>query len=83
MATEIYKINYIYLIDGTEIEVSPLKIRYMREFMDIFEKIYKSTSDEEAISILTECARICMKQFYPEISKTLADIEDNLDLPNI
>ena len=82
MATEIYQINYIYLIDGTEIEVSPLKIKYMREFMNMFESIYKTSNDDEAISILTECARICMKQFYPAI-KTVADIEDTMDLPNI
>ena len=83
MATEIYTSNIINLIDGTEIEIVPLKIKYMREFMKVFETIYKTNNDDEAISVLTECTRVCMKQFYPEISKTVADIEENIDLPTI
>jgi hypothetical protein len=83
MATEIYKTEIIQLIDGTEIEIIPLKIKYLREFMDAFEAIRVTKSDQEAILVLSECARICMKQYYPSISKTIADLEDNIDLPTI
>ena len=83
MATEIYKIETIQLVDGTEIEIIPLKIKYLREFMDAFEAIRVTKSDQEAILVLSECARICMKQYYPSISKTIADLEDNIDLPTI
>lgn len=83
MATEIYKSGNIFLIDGTELEITPLKIKYLREFMIAFEDVKQSKGDDEAIEKLTECARICMKQYYPQISKTTEDIEDNLDLPTI
>ena len=83
MATTIYNNKIIKLIDGTEIEAMPLKIKYLREFMVAFEAVKDSADDEEAVQLLAECARIAMKQYYPAISKTVEDIEDNLDLPNI
>jgi len=83
MATEIYKTEIIKLVDGTELEIIPLKIKYLREFMDTFEAIRVTKSDQEAILVLSECARICMKQYYPPISKTIGELEDNIDLPTI
>jgi len=83
MATEIYKTEIIKLVDGTELEIIPLKIKYLREFMDTFEAIRVTKSDQEAILVLSECARICMKQYYSPISKTIGELEDNIDLPTI
>lgn len=80
MATEVYKTDYIYLINGEEIEISPLKIKYLRQFMNTFIDIEKAKDDDEAIEILTECAKICMKQYYPEISKT---VDEYLDLQSL
>ena len=83
MATTIYKNKIITLIDGTEIEAMPLKIKYLREFMSAFNLVKNTESDSEAISSLVACARIAMKQYCPSISKTVEDVEDNLDLPGI
>ena len=83
MATEVYNKDNIFLIDGTELEIIPLKIFYLREFMSAFEKIHSVSNDDEAIDILTECVRICMKQYYPELSSTKDLIEDNFDMPTI
>ncbi len=83
MATEIYKSGNIFLINGTEIYLVPLKIKYLREFMDTFDSVKDAKDDYEAIEILSECARICMKQYYPEISKTLEDLQDNVDMPTV
>jgi hypothetical protein len=80
MATEIYNKANIYLIDGTELEIIPLKIKYLREFMVEFENIKDTSDDNSAIEVLVKCVGICMKQYCPEISNT---IEDNLDLPTI
>ena len=41
MATTIYKSQTVYLFDGTELEIIPLKIKYLREFMQTFETIKK------------------------------------------
>ena len=83
MATNVYQSKNINLINGTEIEIIPLKIKYLREFMEAFEYVKTSKNDDEAIDFLVECVRIAMKQFYPEISKNKNDIEDNLDMPTI
>jgi hypothetical protein len=83
MATTIYKTNYVKLFNGNELEIIPLKIKFLREFMIYFEKIKETQNDEEAIDVLVECVRICMKQYCPEISKTIEDIENNIDLPTV
>ena len=83
MATTVYNNKIIKLIDGTEIYATPLKIKYLREFMEAFELVKTAKDDDEAIELLSECARISMKQYYPKISNTVEDIQDNLDLPNI
>lgn len=83
MATKIYDKDYITLINDVEIEIIPLKIKYLREFLDAFEFVKTSTSEEESIFFLSECARIAMKQYYPEISKSHMELEDNVDLNTI
>ena len=80
MATEVYNKGNIYLIDGTELEIIPLKIKYLREFMVEFEGIKDTSDDDEAIEVLSKCVGICMKQYYPEIADS---VEDNFDLPTI
>jgi hypothetical protein len=83
MATTIYKSESIYLFNGTELEIIPLKIKYLREFMQEFENIKNTKNDDESIQVLVECVRICMKQYYPPISDTVESIEDNLDMPTV
>ena len=83
MATTIYKSAIIHLFDGTELEITPLKIKYLREFMDAFDAVKNTSSDDESIEKLVECVRICMKQYYPRISGSTEDIEDNLDMKTI
>lgn len=82
MATTIYESGTVYLVDGTELYITPLKLKYLREFMEAFETVKAAVGDEAAISALAECARVCMKQFYPPI-KTIEDLEDSVDLPTI
>ena len=83
MATTIYNSQIIHLFDGTELEIVPLKIKYLREFMDVFENIKNTKNDDEAIAVLVECVRICMKQYYAKISGTVEQIEDNIDMPTV
>ena len=83
MATTIYRRGIVNSIDGKEITLIPLKIKYLREFMDAFNNIKNAQDDYETMEILVECARICMKQYYPEISDTTESVEDNFDMPTI
>mgnify|MGYP007125365818 CR=1 FL=1 len=71
MATQIYKSGSIYLMDGTELYITPLKLKYMREFMDVFEAVKLSANDEQAISALAMCATVAMKQYYPSINRAI------------
>ena len=83
MPTEVYKTGYVKTIDGIEIEIIPIKIKYLKQLMVEFNNVHNSTSEEETISILAECCRVAMKQYAPEFSKDVADIEDNFDLDSI
>lgn len=82
MATRIYQAKFIELIDGTQIYVTPLKIKYLREFMDAFEDIKLASNDSEAMYVLSKCAAIAMQQYYPSIA-TVEGLEDNMDMPNV
>ena len=82
MATEIYKIQYVYTVDGKEIEIIPLKIKYMKELMSAFEALKNVKKESQSLLILCECVRIAMKQYCP-IIETIEDVEDNFDIHTI
>jgi hypothetical protein len=79
MATKIYDSDTIRLIDGTEVYLTPLKIKYLREFMDLFEFVKLSKDEDQVIFFLTECAKIAMQQYDPNN----LNIEDNADIHTI
>lgn len=83
MATTVYNTKNIILQDGVEIELAPLKIKYLRQLMNIFDEVRNSKGDLEAIIALSKCARVCMKQFRPEITQTQEMLEEYVDLQNI
>ena len=83
MATTIYNTKNITLQDGVEIELSPLKIKYLRRLMDNFDEVRNAQGDLEAIVALSKCARICMKQFRPEITETQEMMEEYVNLHDI
>jgi hypothetical protein len=82
MATKIYDSDTIALLDGTEVVLKPLKLKYLREFMTVFEMMKEAKDDEDAMFFLSECIRISMLQYYPKL-KTIADVEDSMDLPTM
>lgn len=82
MATKIYETKKIRLVDGTSIEASPLKLKYLREFLSMFEFVKDASDDTEAIEFLTYCALIAMQQYYPQVA-TITQIEDIMDLPTV
>lgn len=82
MATKVYDSGYINLVDGTEIYIKPLKIKYLREFMAAFDLIKVSQNDEQSITILSYCALVALRSQYPLI-QTTEQFEDQVDLPNV
>ena len=67
------------LLNGDEIYMTPLKLKYLREFMEKFDAVKDASSEADAVIGLVGCALVAMKQYYPEI-KTTEDVEDNLDM---
>lgn len=82
MPTKIYDSDYITLIDGTKLYITPLKIKYLREFMSRFEGVKISKNDEQAIDALSECVLLTMQQYYPAIT-TIEQLQDNMDMTTI
>lgn len=82
MATKIYETAKIKLINGKELQISPLKLKYLREFMEQFEALKETRTDHEAIEELSKCAAIAMQQYDPTIT-TLEEFEDSVDLETI
>jgi hypothetical protein len=82
MPTKIYDSAIIKTIDNEEIEISPLKIRYLRKFMEQFDLVKTAKDDDETIALLVASATITMQQYYPSI-KTVEDFEDNFDLKTV
>ena len=84
MTTTINEAKTIALLDGTEIEIRPLKISLLREFMKSFEKIADNAdNNEKTMNLLLECVTIALKQFKPELAEDSKALEDLLDLPTV
>lgn len=84
MTTTVYETTKLELIDGTTIEVRPLKISLLRPFMKKFEGIAEIAEDnDKSMTLLIECVQIAMQQYKPELSKDIEKLEEILDLPTV
>jgi hypothetical protein len=82
MATTVYKTSSVKTVQGTRISLSPLKLKYLHEFMEIFEMIKEASDDDEAMTILTQCVAISMQQYNPSLASQAA-VEDSFDVKAI
>jgi hypothetical protein len=82
MATKVYDIDFVSTVDGVILEITPLKIKYLREFIVLFDGLKKSKGEEAGMDALSQCILVTMKQFLPEI-KTIEELEDTFDLPTM
>ena len=84
MATTVHETKKVTLIDGTEIDVRPLKISLLREFTKKFEGIEAVSDDnDKSMTLLLECVQIALKQYKPDLATDLSKLEDNIDLPSV
>jgi len=84
MATTVHEAQEVVLIDGTKIQVRPLKISLLRPFMKKFEGVAKVAEDnEKSMTLLVECVQIAMQQYKPELAGDIQKLEDLLDLPTV
>jgi hypothetical protein len=74
----------VRLVDGSTIEVRPLKISLLRKFMEKFSEIEGVAEDnDKSTTVLVECAQIALKQYRPEIADDVEALEELLDLPAV
>ena len=85
MATSVYEVVEIELIDGTKIKLRPLKISLLRDFMKRFQgldNVEIASDNEKSMDLLMDCISIAMKQYSPELSDR-EKLEDVIDLPTV
>lgn len=82
MATKIYEDGHVYFLDGTEVYLKPLKIKYLRKFMSAFDLMKSAKDDAQAINVLSYCAFIALSSQFPSI-KTQEDLENNVNMPGV
>lgn len=83
MATTVHEGQELVLMDGTKINVRPLKISLLRPFMKKFEQVAGVAEDnEKSMTLLIECVQIAMEQYKPDLAD-VTKLEEVLDLPTV
>jgi hypothetical protein len=82
MATKVYETEKVSLYSGKELNLRPLKIAVLRDFMTKFEDL-SGVSDDSAksLDVIIDCVQIAMRQYAPELSEDREALEDEIDLP--
>ena len=84
MATKTNETQKVKLMDGTEIEVRPLKISLLKPFTKKFQELVAVADDnEKSMDILIDCVMIAFEQFAPEYAADRKKVEENIDLPTV
>ncbi len=70
----------ISLMDGTIVQISPLKLVYLKELMRKFDELKDvDQKEDEGMDIILECVAIAMNQFYPDLN-TPEKVADSIDM---
>jgi hypothetical protein len=83
MAKKVYNTDYVEDINNNLIKVCPLKIKYMREFMDSFVLVSEEKDQDLALDLVVKCVFIAMKQFAPNLYETKEDVANSFDLKTL
>lgn len=82
MATEVFETQKVTLTSGKTLELKPLKIKILREFMKEFEDLPAVMNDNVgSIDVIMKCVAVAMKQYAPELAEDTDLLEDEFDLP--
>lgn len=83
MATTVYDVETIKLQDGTEVELKPLSIKKLREFMAVIAKTSNVETEDETLTILLEACGIALAKQLPELVADKEKFEDVIDVPTM
>lgn len=83
MATKVFETETITLSSGKKLELKPLKIKFLREFMKEFDNLGAAMSDNvESIDVIMKCVVIALKQYDEKLSEDPDLVEEEFDLPS-
>lgn len=84
MAAKTQEKNEISFLDGTTIEVRPLKLSLLKPFMKRFGELATVAEDnEKSMDVLVDCVQIALKQYKADIAEDRENLEEILDLPTV
>jgi hypothetical protein len=84
MAAKTQEKNEISFLDGTTIEVRPLKLSLLKPFMKRFGELATIADDnEKSMDLLVDCVQIALKQYKADIAEDRENLEEILDLPTV
>lgn len=83
MATNVVDIVTVTLDDGIKLECKPLKIKYLRKFMERISDLSAIVEDNvKSLDVITDCCEIALEQ-YAKDRWTRDELEELLDLPTM
>ncbi|MCA1799848.1 MAG: hypothetical protein LC650_00955 [Actinobacteria bacterium] len=83
MATKVNKSETITLQDGKEVELKPLNIKNLRDFMAVVKKFQDVDDEVEGLDIMIEACSVGLRKTAPEIAEDTDYLEENLDMNHI
>ena len=81
MPTSVTKEKTITIGDK-EITMRPLKIKYLKKFMAVFDGLQKVKTSSASLDGLVECCVVAMEQYSPELADSEV-LEEILDMDEI
>lgn len=86
MATSVFEKQSVTLFSGKKVELRPLKISVLRDFMKRFDDLTKVVDDnQKSMDVILDCIAISMRQYNAELSDKheggREELEDELDMP--
>lgn len=85
MASRVYETVELELLDGSELVVRPLNLKYLRELMKAWAKAESAKTEDDFFQVLVNCTKIAMQQLAPSLlvdddGKPSDKVEEVIDL---
>lgn len=83
MATKVIDVVSVKLDDGVTLECKPLKIKYLRRFMERIADLSGLVDDNvKSLDVIFDCCAIAVEQYAKDVW-TREELEELLDLPTM
>lgn len=83
MATKAFNTESFELQDGTVVEIRPLNIKRLREFMEIIEKFENAENQTDVIDLMVDACAVAIARDNEELAADKEKLEDILDVPTM